>query len=101
MEAVQLQHELEEKSYTEMEIFTEVLGTKTSYVRGLGCLVRSIGSSSSTLSVGLSWRLKEARLEIEEMRARQMKYEVFLSNGQGADDARALADDGGATVEEK
>ncbi|KAB1223152.1 hypothetical protein CJ030_MR2G016453 [Morella rubra] len=47
MEALQLQHESEGKPYTEVEIFAEVLGTKAGYVRGLGCSVRSIGSSSS------------------------------------------------------
>ncbi|KAB1221523.1 hypothetical protein CJ030_MR2G027162 [Morella rubra] len=33
MEALQLQHESEGKSYTEVEIFAEVLGTKAGYVR--------------------------------------------------------------------
>ncbi|KAB1205955.1 hypothetical protein CJ030_MR7G016935 [Morella rubra] len=60
MEALQLQHESEGKSYTEVEIFAEVLGTKASYVRGLG---------------------------------RSVRY--------GVDDARASADDGGATTEER
>ncbi|KAB1209747.1 hypothetical protein CJ030_MR6G001834 [Morella rubra] len=36
MEGVQLQHESEGKSYIEVEIFTEVLGMKVGYVRGLG-----------------------------------------------------------------
>ncbi|KAB1223196.1 hypothetical protein CJ030_MR2G011933 [Morella rubra] len=70
IEALQLQHELEGKSYTEVEIFAEVLGTKAGYVRGLGRSVRFVGSSSSAASVDLSRRLEEARLEIEEMRAR-------------------------------
>ncbi|KAB1203293.1 hypothetical protein CJ030_MR8G003106 [Morella rubra] len=78
MEALQLQHELEGKSYTEMEIFAEVLGTKAGYVRGLGCSVRSVGSSLSASSVDLSWRLEEARLQIKEMRARQLEYEALL-----------------------
>ncbi|KAB1228176.1 hypothetical protein CJ030_MR5G027066 [Morella rubra] len=68
MEALQLQHELEGKPYTEVEIFVEVLGTKAGYVRGLDCSVRSVGSSSSVSSVDLSRRLEKARLEIEEMR---------------------------------
>ncbi|KAB1212915.1 hypothetical protein CJ030_MR5G010215 [Morella rubra] len=54
MEALQLQHESEGKSYTEVEIFAEVLGTKAGYVRGLGRSVRSVGSSSSASSVDLS-----------------------------------------------
>ncbi|KAB1222862.1 hypothetical protein CJ030_MR2G018632 [Morella rubra] len=78
MEALQLQHESEGKSYTEVEIFAEVLGTKAGYVRGLGRSVWSVGSSSLVASIDLSRRLEEARLEIEEMRARQMEYETLL-----------------------
>ncbi|KAB1206015.1 hypothetical protein CJ030_MR7G009244 [Morella rubra] len=66
MEALQLQHESEGKSYTEVEIFAEVLGTKAGYVRGLGHSVRSVGSSSSVASVDLSRRLEEARLREDE-----------------------------------
>ncbi|KAB1200827.1 hypothetical protein CJ030_MR0G006186 [Morella rubra] len=54
MEALQLQHESEGKSYTEVEIFAEVLGMKAGYVRGLGRSVWSVGSSSSASSVDLS-----------------------------------------------
>ncbi|KAB1212429.1 hypothetical protein CJ030_MR5G023971 [Morella rubra] len=77
-EALQLQYESEGKSYTEVEIFAEVLGTKAGYVRGLGRSVRSVGSSSSVSSVDLSRKLEEARLQIEEMRARQLEYEALL-----------------------
>ncbi|KAB1219938.1 hypothetical protein CJ030_MR3G022839 [Morella rubra] len=35
MEALQLQHESEGKSYTKVEIFTEVLGTKAGYVQDM------------------------------------------------------------------
>ncbi|KAB1218831.1 hypothetical protein CJ030_MR3G007330 [Morella rubra] len=62
--------------------FAEVLGTKAGYVRGLGRSVRSVGSSSSVSSVDLSRRLEEARLQIEEMRARQLEYEALLVKGQ-------------------
>ncbi|KAB1220200.1 hypothetical protein CJ030_MR3G017024 [Morella rubra] len=75
---LQLQYESEGKSYTEVEIFAEVLGTKAGYVRGLGRSVRSVGSSSSVSSVDLSRKLEEARLQIEEMRARQLEYEALL-----------------------
>ncbi|KAB1219220.1 hypothetical protein CJ030_MR3G001297 [Morella rubra] len=78
IEALQLQHESEGKSYTEVEIFAEVLETKAGYVQGLGRSVRSVGSSSSATSVDLCQRLEEARLEIEEMRARQMEYKALL-----------------------
>ncbi|KAB1200852.1 hypothetical protein CJ030_MR0G006136 [Morella rubra] len=57
-EALQLQHESEGKSYTEVEIFAEVLGTKAGYVRGLGRSIQSVGSSSSVSSVDLSRRLE-------------------------------------------
>ncbi|KAB1212953.1 hypothetical protein CJ030_MR5G001875 [Morella rubra] len=40
MEALQLQYESEGKSYTEVEIFAEVLGMKAGYVQGLGHSVR-------------------------------------------------------------
>ncbi|KAB1210366.1 hypothetical protein CJ030_MR6G013858 [Morella rubra] len=62
----------------EVEIFAEVLGTKAGYMRGLGRSVRSVGSSSSVSSVDLSRRLEEARLQIEETRARQLEYEALL-----------------------
>ncbi|KAB1211816.1 hypothetical protein CJ030_MR5G010056 [Morella rubra] len=65
-------------SQRESHIFAEVLGTKAGYVRGLGCSVRSVGSSSSVSSVDLSRKLEEARLQIEEMRARQLEYEALL-----------------------
>ena len=72
-----MQHESEGKSYTEVEIFAMVLGTKAGYVRGLGRSVRSVGSSSSAASVDLSWRLEEARLEIEEMRLDRWNMKRF------------------------
>ncbi|KAB1220013.1 hypothetical protein CJ030_MR3G018317 [Morella rubra] len=46
--------------------------------------------------------LEEARLQIEEMRARQLEYEALLVKVRyGADDARASTDDGGAATEER
>ncbi|KAB1224260.1 hypothetical protein CJ030_MR2G019261 [Morella rubra] len=47
-------------------------------MRGLDHSVRSVGSSSSVSFVDLSWKLEEARLQIEEMRARQLEYEALL-----------------------
>ncbi|KAB1212555.1 hypothetical protein CJ030_MR5G006249 [Morella rubra] len=79
MEALQLQHEFEGRSFTKIEIFTKVLGTKASYVCDLGRSVQQVGSLSSLLSVDLARRLEEARIEIEEMRARQEEYdELFV-----------------------
>ncbi|KAB1225152.1 hypothetical protein CJ030_MR1G006445 [Morella rubra] len=77
MEALQLQYESEGKSYTEVEIFAEVV-TKVGYVRGLGRSVHSVRSSFSVSSVDLSRKLEEARFQIEEMRARQLEYEALL-----------------------
>ncbi|KAB1217444.1 hypothetical protein CJ030_MR4G018359 [Morella rubra] len=67
MEALQLQHESEGRSFTEVEIFTDVLGMKAGYVR-------QVGSSSLMTSVDLARRLEEARMKIEEMMARQKEY---------------------------
>ncbi|KAB1223509.1 hypothetical protein CJ030_MR2G016877 [Morella rubra] len=108
---------VEGKSYIEVEIFAEVLGTKAGYVRGLGRSVRSVGSFSLATYVDLSRRLEEARLEIEEMRARQMEYEALLVKWSDMEQTmrehlqmieeqqwkkeRADADDGGAATEKK
>ncbi|KAB1206521.1 hypothetical protein CJ030_MR7G000023 [Morella rubra] len=78
MEALQLEHESKGKSFTEVQTFIDILGTKAGYVRGLDRLVWHVGASSSVLSVDLVWRLEEARVEIEEMKARQMEYEKLL-----------------------
>ncbi|KAB1213197.1 hypothetical protein CJ030_MR5G024783 [Morella rubra] len=65
MEALQLQRESEGRSFTEVEIFTEVLGTKAGYVCGLGRSVRQVGSSSSVSSIDLARRLEVARMELD------------------------------------
>ncbi|KAB1215435.1 hypothetical protein CJ030_MR4G010554 [Morella rubra] len=82
MEALRLQHESKGKSYTEVEIFAEVLGMKAGYMRGLGRSVRSVGSSLSASSVDLSRRLEEARLQIEEMRLNIWNIKCFSSSRQ-------------------
>ncbi|KAB1226260.1 hypothetical protein CJ030_MR1G019573 [Morella rubra] len=58
MEVLQLEHESEGRSFIEVEIFTEVLGMKASY------------------------RLEEARVEIEAMSSRQIEYEELLVKSQ-------------------
>ncbi|KAB1220441.1 hypothetical protein CJ030_MR3G009901 [Morella rubra] len=67
--------ESERRSFTEVEIFTKVLRMKAGYVHGLGHSMRQVGSSLLMLSVDLVQRLEEARMEIEEMRARQKEYD--------------------------
>ncbi|KAB1209581.1 hypothetical protein CJ030_MR6G020531 [Morella rubra] len=65
MEALQLQHESEGKSYTEVEIFAEVLGTKAGYVRGLGLfkygLLDHLHQYSPLICPG-GWRRPDYRL---------------------------------------
>ncbi|KAB1212440.1 hypothetical protein CJ030_MR5G003794 [Morella rubra] len=56
MEALQLQHESEGKSYTEVEIFLRYWGRKW-VTCGLGRSVRSVGSSSSATFVDLSRKI--------------------------------------------
>ncbi|KAB1205923.1 hypothetical protein CJ030_MR7G016903 [Morella rubra] len=77
-EEFQLEHESERRSFTKVQIFKDVLGMKAGYVRGLGFSMQHIGASSSVSSNDLVRRLGEARVEIEEMRARQMEYEELL-----------------------
>ncbi|KAB1199797.1 hypothetical protein CJ030_MR0G013394 [Morella rubra] len=89
MEALQLQHESEGKSYTEVEIFAEMLETEVGYVRAS--------------SIDLSRRLEEARLQIEEMRARHLEYEALLVKWSDMEQAMRehLQMNGGAATEER
>ncbi|KAB1205589.1 hypothetical protein CJ030_MR7G017761 [Morella rubra] len=78
MEVLQLQHESEGRLFIEVEIFTKVLGMKAGYVHGLGRSMWQVGLSSLMSSVDLAQRLEDARMEIEEMRARQKKYDELV-----------------------
>lgn len=75
MDALQLEYEFEWRSYIEVQIFTEVLGTKAGYLQGLGCSIKPVESSSANLVRSL----EEARFEIEIMRARQKDYDELAS----------------------
>ncbi|KAB1199067.1 hypothetical protein CJ030_MR0G027761 [Morella rubra] len=68
------QCDLEGKSYTEIEVYSEILGKKSGYVRGLGHAVKPSPSSTlTTQSSDLQHQLAKARDEIEAMRAAREK----------------------------
>ncbi|KAB1208201.1 hypothetical protein CJ030_MR7G012942 [Morella rubra] len=62
------------KTYTEIEVYSEILGKKSGYVRGLGRAVKPPPSSTlTTQSSDLQHQLAKARDEIEAMRAAREK----------------------------
>ncbi|KAB1219445.1 hypothetical protein CJ030_MR3G001072 [Morella rubra] len=66
MDAFQRQCDLEGKTYTEIEVYSEILGKKSGYVRGLGRAVKPSPSSTlTTQSSDLQHQLAKARDEIE------------------------------------
>ncbi|KAB1206346.1 hypothetical protein CJ030_MR7G025650 [Morella rubra] len=70
----QRQCDLEGKTYAEIEVYFEILGTKLGYVWGLGCTVKPLPLSSlTTQSSGLQHQLAKARDERETMRAAREK----------------------------
>ncbi|KAB1206364.1 hypothetical protein CJ030_MR7G018905 [Morella rubra] len=74
MDAFQRQCDLEGKTYTEIEVYSEILGKKSGYVRGLGRVVKPPPSSTlTTQSSDLQHQLAKARDEIEAMRAAREK----------------------------
>ncbi|KAB1219956.1 hypothetical protein CJ030_MR3G022810 [Morella rubra] len=74
MDAFQRQCDLEGKTYTEIEVYSEILGKKSGYVRGLGRAVKPPPSSTLTIqSSDLQHQLAKARDEIEAMRAAREK----------------------------
>ncbi|KAB1224449.1 hypothetical protein CJ030_MR2G016338 [Morella rubra] len=74
MDAFQRQCDLEGKTYTEIEVYSEILGKKSGYVRGLGRAVKPPPSSTlTTQSSDLQHQLAKARDEIEAMRAAREK----------------------------
>ena len=74
MDAFQRQCDLEGKTYTEIEVYYEILGKKSGYVRGLGRAVKPPPSSTlTTQSSDLQHQLAKARDEIEAMRAAREK----------------------------
>ena len=74
MVAFQRQCDLEGKTYTEIEVYSEILGKKSGYVWGLGRAVKPPPSSTlTTQSSDLQHQLARARDEIEAMRAAREK----------------------------
>ncbi|KAB1220349.1 hypothetical protein CJ030_MR3G009809 [Morella rubra] len=74
MDAFQRKCDLEGKTYTEIEVYSEILGKKSGYVRGLGRAVKPPPSSTlTTQSSDLQHQLAKARDEIEVMRAAREK----------------------------
>ncbi|KAB1220492.1 hypothetical protein CJ030_MR3G015745 [Morella rubra] len=74
MDAFQRQCDLEGKTYTEIEVYSEILGKKSGYVQGLGRAVKPPPSSTlTTQSSDLQHQLAKARDEIEAMRAAREK----------------------------
>ncbi|KAB1213099.1 Mitogen-activated protein kinase kinase kinase MLT [Morella rubra] len=74
MDAFQRQCDLEGKTYTEIEVYSEILGKKSGYVRGLGQAVKPPPSSTLTTQFSdLQHQLAKARDEIEAMRAAREK----------------------------
>ncbi|KAB1224619.1 hypothetical protein CJ030_MR2G009972 [Morella rubra] len=64
MDAFQRQCDLERKTYTEIEVYSEILGKKLGYVRGLGRAVKPPPSSTlTTQSSDLQHQLAKARDE--------------------------------------
>ncbi|KAB1215593.1 hypothetical protein CJ030_MR4G001643 [Morella rubra] len=63
MDAFQRQCDLEGKTYTEIEVYSEILGKKSGYVRGLGRAVKPPPSSTlTTQSSDLQHQLAKARM---------------------------------------
>ncbi|KAB1222737.1 hypothetical protein CJ030_MR2G026831 [Morella rubra] len=74
MDAFQRKCDLEGKTYTEIEVYSEILGKKSGYVWGLGRAVKPLPSSTlTTQSSDLQHQLAKARDEIEAMRAAREK----------------------------
>ncbi|KAB1203056.1 hypothetical protein CJ030_MR8G023485 [Morella rubra] len=63
MDAFQRKCDLEGKTYTEIEVYSEILGKKSGYVRGLGRAVKPLPSSTlTTQSSDLQHQLAKARM---------------------------------------
>ena len=74
MDVFQCQCDLEGKTYTEIKVYSEILGKKSGYVWGLGRAVKPPPSSTlTTQSSDLQHQLAKARDEIEAMRAAREK----------------------------
>ncbi|KAB1213184.1 hypothetical protein CJ030_MR4G013688 [Morella rubra] len=72
MVEIQSQSTTESGAQKDVDIFTQVLGTRSGYVRGLGRSVKPIAASSSTLSIQRDLEhvreLETAKATIEELK---------------------------------
>lgn len=68
-------------STSDIEIFSQVLGPRSGYLRGLErCVKPSTSSSGSKRKLSnSSQELKEIRLEIEQLKSRLRKFEELIS----------------------
>ncbi|KAB1226514.1 hypothetical protein CJ030_MR1G018144 [Morella rubra] len=73
MMEVAAQATMEGRTLTDVEVFTQVLGEKRGYVRGLGDSVRPVSTSCSSSSADMARRLMETQLELEQIRADREK----------------------------
>ncbi|KAB1212967.1 hypothetical protein CJ030_MR5G005113 [Morella rubra] len=85
MVEIQSQSTTESGAPKDVDIFTQVLGTRSGYVRGLGHSVKPIAASSSTLSIQrdpeIVHELEATKATIKELKARQSEYDI-LKNQQ-------------------
>ncbi|KAB1216595.1 hypothetical protein CJ030_MR4G007131 [Morella rubra] len=86
MVEIQSQSTTESGAPKDVDIFTQVLGTKSGYVRRLGHSVKPIAASSSTVSIQrdpeLVCELEATKATIEELKSRQSKYDNLKNNKQ-------------------
>ncbi|KAB1207369.1 hypothetical protein CJ030_MR7G017448 [Morella rubra] len=79
MVEIHSQSTIESGAPKDVDIFTQVLGTRSGYVRGLGHSVKPIAASSPTVSVQrdpeLVRELEAAKATIEELKTRQSEYD--------------------------
>ena len=83
---IQSQSNIESRAPIDVDIFTQVLGTKSGYVRGLGRSVKPIVALSSTMTIQRDFKLvreeEAAKATIEELKARQSEYDNLKTNKQ-------------------
>ncbi|KAB1212334.1 hypothetical protein CJ030_MR5G025102 [Morella rubra] len=73
MMEVEAQATMEGRMLTDVEVFTQVLGEKRGYVRGLGDSVRPVSTFCSSSSEDMARKLTETQLELEQIRADREK----------------------------
>ncbi|KAB1206380.1 hypothetical protein CJ030_MR7G018889 [Morella rubra] len=69
MDAFQCQWDLEGKTYTEIEVYSKILGKKSGYVRGLGCALAKARDEIEAISAAREKDLQEFANKQAEMEA--------------------------------